>query len=165
MILELLFNGALLIFFIYSYFYIGATTPEPPPGRMASAQWPQIILGILIVLFIINIINVIRTKKETNEKTSFNLDIKSFLTNKLFIAIVIVIIFTYSLDYIGFIPGAIILFLIYSRLLGQEKVSTLILTSIIGVAAFYLLFNVILGITLPRGTGIFREFALFLESL
>lgn len=161
---ELLFNVSLLVFFIYCYFYVGATAPDPVPGQMDGAQWPQIILVLLVIFIGINIFKVIKNKKE-GEGYKIEFNFVKIVKSKLFIGSVLLLVYAYVLDYIGFIFGSISFFMIYSRLLGQKKITKLILSSVICVVILYVLFNTVLGIMLPRGTGIFRNFALFVESI
>lgn len=161
---ELLFNVGLIIFFIYCYFYVGAIAPEKVQGQMDGAQWPQIILVLLIIFIGINIYKIAKNGKK-GEDFKINFDIAKIVKSKLFIGSILLILFALSLNYIGFIFGSILFFMLYSRLLGQKNIIKLILSSVISVVILYVLFNTVLDIMLPRGTGIFRTFALFLESI
>lgn len=164
MALELLFNAGLLIFFIYSYFYIGLVEADVNPGILDAVEWPRILLGLLIVLLVFNIINTLKKRKE-GETFKIEFDIKKIIKSKLFIAIVLLFIYVVALDYTGFIVSSIIFFMLYSRLLGEKSIPKLVISSILSVGILYIIFNTMLGINLPRGTGVFRSFALFLESL
>ena len=164
MALELLFNAALFIFFIYCFIYVGVKAPENVPGQMDGAQWPQIILGLLLIFLAANIFKIIKNKK-ADESFKINFDLKKILRSKLFIGSALLIVYTYALDYIGFIVSSIIFFIIYSRLLGEKRKKTLIITSLVSVIALYVIFSVMLNIRLPRGTGLFRTFALFIENI
>ena len=164
MALELLFNAGLLIFLIYSFFYIGNVESEPTPGMLDAVEYPRILLALLIVFLTINIISVFRKRKE-GETFKIEFDIKKILKSKLFIGIVFLFSYVLALDFIGFIPGSIVFFLLYSRLLGEKSIPKLLISAVLSVGVLYVLFNSVLGIMLPRGTGIFRTFALFIESL
>lgn len=164
MALELLFNAGLLIFLIYSFFYIGNVESEPTPGLLDAVEYPRILLGLLIIFLTINIINILRKRKE-GETFKIEFDIKKIVKSKLFIGIVFLFLYVFALDYIGFIAGSIIFFLLYSRLLGEKSIPKLLISAFLSVGILYILFNSMLGIMLPRGTGVFRTFALFLESL
>jgi hypothetical protein len=74
------------------------------------------------------------------------------------------LVYAAVLDTVGFLVSSVILFLLYSRLLGEKKIKVLLLSSVGCVILLYLIFDVVLGIMLPRGTGIFRTMALFIES-
>lgn len=164
MALELLFNGGLFIFLIYCFIYIGRVEADINPGILDAVEWPRILLGILIVLIALNMINIFRKRKE-GETFKIEFNIKGIFKSKLLIAVVFLLVYAYSLDYIGFIPASLLLFLSYSRLLGQKSIKVLVASSIISIAVLYIIFNSMLGIMLPRGMGMFRSFALFLERL
>jgi hypothetical protein len=164
MILELGFNIVLTVFFIYCFFYIGTIAPEPVPGQMDGAQWPQMILGLLVILFIVNIAKIIKNK-DTRKKEVLEFSIKGIITNKLFIGSVLLIIYSLAISRTGFVVTSFIFFMVYSYLLGEKRILRLIITSALSVALLYFVFNKMLDIMLPRGNGIFRTFAMFLESL
>lgn len=164
MALELAFNIGLLLFFVYCFIYVGAIAPEKIPGQMDGAQWPQILLGLLVIFLAINIYRVYKNRKD-GETLKINFDIKKILKNKLFIGSALLIVYTLALDIMGFIVASIIFFMLYSRLLGEKRIKTLLLSSVSSVIVLYIIFNTLLSIMLPRGTGIFRTFALLLESI
>lgn len=164
MVLELAFNIALLVFFVYCYFYVGAKAPESVPGMMNGAEWPQILIVLLVIFLAINIFKIVQNKKKV-ENIKINFDIKKIVKSKLFIGIILLLLYSYALDYLGFIVNSLIFFVLYSRLLGEKRIKVLLLSALVSVAVLYLIFNTTLGIMLPRGTGIFRTFALFIESL
>jgi hypothetical protein len=163
-IFELVFNVALAIFFIYCFFYVGITTPDNTAGQLDGAQWSQGLLAMLVILLIINIIKIIKNKDSKPTKV-VSLSIKSIFTNKLFIGIALLLVYSIALSRTGFLFTSFILVFLYSYLLGEKRVIRMILTSALSVIVLYLLFNRALDIMLPRGTGIFRTFALFIESL
>lgn len=166
MVQELVFNVTLLIFFIYCYFYIGATAPEPIPGQLNGAQWPQLLIVLLVILLGVNIYRIIKnTPKEERENTKINLDIKSIVTSKLFIGSVLLLIYAYTLDYVGFLFGTIVFFMAYSWLLGERQVGRLVLSAVFITIILYIVFAVGLDVFLPRGKGVFREITLMIESI
>jgi hypothetical protein len=161
---ELVFNGALLLFFIYCFFYVGSTAPDSIQGELSGAQYPQILIVLLVICIGVNIFKIVKNKKnEESFKISFNLS--KFFKNKMTIGSILLIAYSFILDYIGFIFGSLIFFMAYSRLLGQKKIGKLILSAVVCVVLLYIIFDGVLDIMLPRGTGIFRTFALFIESL
>nr|WP_312577859.1 tripartite tricarboxylate transporter TctB family protein [Sedimentibacter sp.] len=164
MVLELAFNVALLVFFVYCFFYVGSKAPESVPGTMNGAQWPQILIVLLVIFLAINIIKILQNKKQV-ENIKINFNLRKILQSKLSIGIILLLLYSYALDYIGFIVNSLIFFVLYSRLLGEKRIRVLLLSAFVSVAILYLIFNTALGIMLPRGTGIFRTFALFIESL
>ena len=164
MALELAFNVGLLLFFVYCFIYVGVIAPEKIPGQMDGAQWPQILLGLLVIFLAINIFKVYKNRKD-GEAFKINFDIKKIVKNRLFIGSALLIVYTLALNLTGFMVTSIIFFMLYSRLLGEKRIKTLLLSSVGSVLILYIIFNTMLGIMLPRGIGIFRTFALFLESI
>jgi hypothetical protein len=163
MALELLFNLGLAVFFIYCFFFVGSTVPAAAPDTLGGAEWSKILLVLLIISLFANAFKIY---KESNGNMSFkfNFNIKKIITGKMFIGSVIMLAYAAVLDTVGFLVSSIIMFLLYSRLLGEKKIKVLLISSVGCVALLYLIFDVVLGIMLPRGTGIFRTMALFIES-
>lgn len=164
MIGELIFNAALLIFMIYCFIIIGQVPPASATDTLNAALYSRIIIGMLIIFLAINIVKILKNKKE-GEDFKIDFDIKKLVKNKFFIGSVLLILYKFALDYIGFVVGSFILFILYSYLLGERRVKILITSSLISVVVLFVLFGGILDIILPRGVGVFRNFALFLESL
>ncbi len=164
MTLEIIFNIVLAIFFIYAYFYIGINAPEEVPNQIDGIEWPRMILVLLIGFMLLNIYRLIKDSKE-KKHASFKLDFKALLHNKLFLGSVLLLIYSYILDFTGFIVSSILLFGVYSYLLGEKRISRLIPISIVSIVVFYIIFSYGLDIMLPRGAGIFRDFALMIESI
>jgi len=164
MIYELLFNAALAIFFIYCFFYVGITTPDNTAGQLDGAQWSQGLIVMLVILLIVNIIKIIKNK-DTTRTTVISFNIKAIISNKLFLGIALLLIYAMALSKTGFLLTSFILVFLYNYLLGEKRVIRMVLISALSVIVLYLLFNRALDIMLPRGTGVFRTFALFIESL
>lgn len=167
MILELLFNVALLLLFIFMYWYIGATMPESASTELGAEQWPRLIIVGLIILMVINIYKIYKeTPAEKRNANEFkNISLKSIVMNKLFGGIIIVLLYAAILERFGFILSTLIGFSLYSALLGERRIKTLAITSILITFGSYFVFARGLGIMLPRGYGILRDLALLLETL
>ncbi len=167
MAIQLLFNGAMALFFIYCYFYVGSIAPEPQPGNMDGAQWPQMLLMLLVFFIAINMYNIYKRtpKEERNLSTIKKINFKGILKNKLFLGIAAMLVYAFALEYLGFITGSFLFAVAYSRLLGEKRIPNLLLYSFLSVVILYFLFSKGLSIMLPRGIGIFRDFALMLETL
>ena len=161
---ELVFNGILLLFTIYCFVIIGDLPDGTSTDTLTASMYPRIIIGLLIVLFVSNMINIYKNKKE-GETFKIDFSIEKIVKNKMFIGSVLLLIYTFALDYTGFIISSLVFFGAYSYLLGERRVKILVLSSLVSVVAIYVLFDGLLGIMLPRGTGVFRNFALFVESL
>ncbi len=168
MIFQLAFNIILTVFLIYCYSYIGATTSSSvSPGDIGEAAWPQTLIALTVFFLILNILTLFR-KIPKEDRSLSNIDgtyFVNFFKSKLFVGMLILFIYSRVLGSIGFIISSLILFVSYARLLGEKSPKKLVITSLIAVTIFYIVFGVGLGIMLPRGTGVFRSFALFIESL
>lgn len=167
MALQLLFNGGLALFFIYCFFYIGAIAPEPEPGMMDGAQWPQILLVLLVVFLVANMYSIYKktARNERNLGAITGINLKELYKNKLLIGIAILFIYALVLEYLGFILSSLLLCIAYSRLLGEKRIPQLLLYSLLNVVILYFLFSKGLNLILPRGVGILRKFALILERM
>ncbi len=165
MTLELIYNGILLVFFIFCYFYVGVTMPKSASTELGADNWPQIILVLLIIFLAINMYKVYKGNKDIAFKDLFKgFNIKSFVKNKLFVGIVLVFLMALILDIVGFIPTCFLFIIAYGYLVGEKRILRLILSSIAVTIILYIIFSIGLDIMLPRGYGIFRTFALILES-
>lgn len=165
--LQLLFNGALALFFIYCFFYVGTIVPENAPGTMSAAQWPQMLLALLVIFLVVNMVNIVKKtpKEERNLSTVTSLNFKGLYKNRLFIGIVLLLVYALILDYLGFVVSTFLFSVAYSYLLGEKRIPRLLLYSFIITVILYVLFQMGLDIMLPRGIGVFRNFALMLESI
>lgn len=140
--------------------------PKSLPTELGPEQWPQLILGALIVLIGVNMVNIY--KKTPKEKRNLdeikNLRLLPMLKSKLFIGIVIIFAYTFLLEPVGFLVSSMVMFACYAVLQGQKK-PWVVAASAIGITfLLYFIFTKGLGIMLPRGYGFLRDIALFLES-
>lgn len=167
MVLELLFNAALLIFFAYAYYHIGVSMPESSAIELGAEQWPQLILGTLILLIVVNIVKVYRstpTEKRNLDEIK-NIKLEAVFKSKLFKGIVIILAYAFLLEAVGFILSTFVFLVVYARLIGEKRIKILLSAGFLITFGIYFLFARGLTIMLPRGYGILRTFALFLEAL
>lgn len=163
--LDLIFDIGLLIFSIFCYIYIGATTPGSGINELGAAFWPQLILSIMMILLVVNIRNTIKKNKE-EKKTAFTTgNIQEFFKSKLFIGMIFVILMALLLETLGFLLTTFLFITAYCWLLGERRIHIMILVGIISTIILYLIFSVGLQIMLPRGIGFLRNFALMIENL
>ena len=167
MALELLVNGILALFFAYCIMNVQATVPASDPGSMGSAVWPTIILSLLVVFLVVNMINTYRSTPAEKRNMSSITDIKigKIVKSRLFWGMVALAVFSLSLDYIGFMVASFLFCGFFSYLLGEKRPVRLLIFSFFAVIVLYLLFYKGMGVMLPRGKGIFRSFALSVESM
>lgn len=167
MALELLFNGTLLAFFTYCFFYIGATVPKTNAVGWGAEVWPQAILLALIVLIGVNIYRVYRgsSAEERGLSSVRRLNLRSIMTGKLILGMGALFVYAIVLQALGFIVSTFVFFVVYARIVGQRNVKSLVVSSLVATLSVYFIFSRGLGVMLPRGLGLLRDFALILERL
>lgn len=140
--------------------------PVSSPTELGAEQWPQLILRALIFLMIVNIVKIYRATPA--EKRNFeeikSIDFSAILKNKLFLGIILILIYAFSLELAGFILSTIVFIIVYARLIGEKRVKVLVGSSFAMTFGLYILFARGLSIMLPRGYGFLRSLALMLES-
>jgi len=166
--LELLFNAGLVVFFTYAYFFIGATVPKAEGPGWGAEVWPQAILIALIILLGVNMVMVYRGGGKTPEFGFGKLrqiSLTSFVQGKLFLGMAALFVYAMSLQAAGFILSTFVFFVVYARIVGQKHTKTLVVSAFVATFTVYFVFSRALGVMLPRGYGILRDFAIFLEGL
>lgn len=162
--MDIIFSLVLGIFCIYLFFLVGAESPAPTATELGAAFWPRIILVLLIILIIVNIVNSLKKMKGSGEKLTAGFNLGEFLKSKLFVGMILVAVMAVLMPIIGFIPVSFLFLIAYGVLLGERRIGFLIIVALVITAILYVLFQGALDIMLARGTGIFREFALFFET-
>lgn len=102
--------------------------------------------------------------KGSGEKLTAGFNLGEFLKSKLFIGMILVAVMAVLMPIIGFIPVSFLFLIAYGVLLGERRIGFLVIVALVITAILYLLFQGALDIMLARGTGIFRDFALFFET-
>lgn len=162
MTLDLIFNVVLLIASVYCFIYIGAVD-NSTATELGAAFWPRLILGIMIVLLVVGLVNMLRKK---DGKAPVNGEaVKGFFKSKLLLGMIICAVTALILPTIGFIPTAFLFLVAYGILLGEKRPVVLIVTGVVATLILYVIFQGPLSIFLPRGYGVFRNFALAMENI
>lgn len=166
MILELLFNGLLLAGSVICFINITLVAPDPTPGNMNAAQWPQLVFGLLAICIVVNMLLVWKKtpSEQRNLKPLKNIRISSIVKSKLFYGIIFLFLYVLLLQYTGFIPGSLLFGVLYMILLGERKPLRIIAADLILVVIIYCLF-INLEVMLPRGISVFRMFHLWTEGI
>lgn len=158
---ELIISVFILVFLAYCYWLLGITSPPSiKAGVMSAADWPRFIIICLVVAISINVISICLKKKGG----SFS-EFKELFNRKFTYAFFILIMYAFILEYLGFITATFLFVIVFSTLIGLKKISYAVLGAFCSSTAIYVVFQIFLQVTLPRGSGIFREFSIFLESL
>lgn len=171
--MELIVNILLLVFFIYTLCFHVTEAPIPVkvannPNALAPNVWPSVILVLLIICLGFNIIKIIKKNKGNPDFSlgAFAKGIPAFLKSKLFIGIVIIVILSFILEPLGFMPTSFLFLMAYGILLGEKRYLRLAIVALVITFVLYICFGVLLQVNLPRGTVPFlRNFSLFIESI
>ena len=141
--------------------------PASSPIELGAEQWPQLILRALIFLLIVNMVKIYRATpaEERTLKEIRDINLPAMLKNKLFLGIIIILLYAFSLDLAGFILSTFIFIIVYARLIGEKRIKVLLSSSFTMTLGLYFIFARGLSIMLPRGYGILRSLALMLESI
>ncbi len=95
----------------------------------------------------------------------WQISLTSFVQGKLFLGMAALFVYAMSLQAAGFILSTFVFFVVYARIVGQKNTKTLVVSSFVATFAVYFVFSRALGVMLPRGYWILRDFAIFLEGL
>lgn len=162
----------MLAFFAYCYWYIGISTPASVPGTMGADVWPKVLLVMLIILLSFNIIKVYRSKWKSGEKSQSSeksqansILISEMYKNKFLWGSIILLAYSLLLEFLGFILSTILFMLAYMTLLSEKRWWFKAIAGVATAFVLYALFAKILMVSLPRGVGILRDFALWLEMI
>ena len=162
--MDIIFSAFLIIVGIGLFRMIGADpAAAPSENELGAAFWAQMVLAIIIFLSVINIITTLKKLKAEGKTIISDIDIVGFFKSKLFIGMIIVVVFVLVLPIIGFIPSCILFLIGYGVLLNATNIPKLAIVAILITIVIYVLFQGVLDIMLPRGTGFFRELALVFE--
>ncbi len=165
MTLEIFFNVILTVFFSVCL-YMTTLLDDLAQDPLGPRRWPQIILTLLIVLLVSNIVQLYKEAKKDGKNHSLgSIDFKGFFKSKLFIGMIILVPIPFLLDFVGFIPTIAAFLVGYMVLLGERSPVKIGVISLLTTFVVFFIFSAGLSIMLPRGTGIFREFHMFLEYL
>lgn len=171
-VFELILNVLLWLGLLYTLNFNVLEAPVPAkvlrnPYALNPGIWPKAIIILLLICIAFNIYKIIR-KNKGNPNFSlgrFLSSIPAFITSKLFLGIVIVIMASFILEALGFMVTCFLMLFFYGLLIGERKVLRLLILSALITLFLYIVFSVLLSVNLPRGTvPALRNFALFVES-
>ena len=151
-----------IIILLSAFFYKETFSYAVIPGyeRMGPEVWPQFLLIAIAFISLLIIISAIR-----NQKKGINLNSKpegEDNTSHVFIFGVSVFLVNLLFPYLGFLFTSFLGVLIFSYLLGEKKIFSILSFSFVSVLTVYFFFAKILLVPLPRGVSIFRGISYFL---
>ena len=115
-------------------------------GDPGAGFWPML-LGALIIIFGVGLaISTLKNKKMLEEKT---FTISTPANMRVYILFGVIVLFCVILYFLGFYIGALLFIPAVKYLLEVRSVKKIVLTTVITLAAVYVLFGVLLNISLP----------------
>ena len=115
-------------------------------GDPGAGFWPML-LGALIIIFAVGLaISTLKNKKMLEEKT---FTISTPANMRVYILFGVIVLFCVILYFLGFYIGAFLFIPAVMYLLEVRSVKKIVLTTVITLAAVYVLFGVLLNISLP----------------
>ncbi|MGI6074817.1 MAG: tripartite tricarboxylate transporter TctB family protein [Pyramidobacter sp.] len=170
---ELICNVLLFAGLLYTLNFNVLEAPVPAkvlrnPYALNPDVWPKTIIILLLVLIAVNIVRIVMKNRGNPDFSLSHLlsSVPSFLTSRLFVGIVIVVVACFILEPLGYMGTCFLTLFFYGMLLGEHRIFRLFVLSLLITLFLYLLFSVFLSVNLPRGTlEPARNFALYVESL
>ena len=115
-------------------------------GDPGAGFWPML-LGALIIIFAVGLaISTLKNKKMLEEKT---FTISTPANMRVYILFGVIVLFCVILYFLGFYIGALLFIPAVMYLLEVRSVKKIVLTTVITLAAVYVLFGGLLNISLP----------------
>ena len=115
-------------------------------GDPGAGFWPRM-LGVLIIVFSVCLLFSTIKNKEKLEAKTFTIATPANI--RVYILFGIIILFCLILYFLGFYVGALLFIPAVMYLLEVRSVKKIVLTTVITLAAIYVLFGMLLNITLP----------------
>ena len=169
---ELICNVLLWLGLLYTYCFNVLEAPVPTrvarnPYNLQPDVWPKVIIILLLVCVAFNILRIIRKNRGNPEFSlgAFFGGVGSFLTNKLFLGVVLGVAASLVIEPLGYMATCVLVLFLYGLLLGNRRPIRLAVMSVLITLLLYVVFSVLLSVNLPRGTiPEMREFALKVEQ-
>ncbi|MDX9860815.1 MAG: tripartite tricarboxylate transporter TctB family protein [Rhodospirillales bacterium] len=153
MIQELVFHAVLLVFMAV-LFWESRSFPEMNiGGQLGAAWWPQLTLGLGMVLTVASAAFVVRKSiRDAGGAASVKLkELKSLgISGGIFCAFLLV------MEVVGFMGAMPVLMFGFMYQLGARKPSMLVLVPILSSPLFAFIFGRFMEVSLPRGIGWIR---------
>jgi hypothetical protein len=159
---ELVWTFILAIIVIYLYIEVGhetdliSATLKGYPAMARPNFWPRVMLVGILVTCVLRLL--ITWKKKEDHGPAEGL-IRYLLLPKVIISVVIVGMYCYLSQYLGFALGTMVFTAVYMWFLGMRKVKMLITFPILSTLVVLLIFWRVLYIAVPKGEGIFLLFS------
>ncbi len=139
--------------------------PVSSSTELGGEQWPQIILGLLIVLLVIHLFHLWKEQRQSqlDDKISFAI-LRDMVHSKLLVSFMLVVAMAVMMEYAGFLLTSFCFVAAYCFLLGERRARIIFAASFVITVILYFVFSKGLSIMLPRGYGVLRDVALWIEA-
>jgi putative tricarboxylic transport membrane protein len=154
-------KGPGLIFLVALYFYFLSWRIEEIPGQLGPAFWPRVILILLMISCGIKALEVLFSRPRDSEAGGGNrLPAVNYPLLAALIGSVIGVVVAMPL--IGFPLSNLLFLILFMRLAGLRKKSTLFLTSTLGTLFLLYLFVKVVYLPLPKGGWFFDDLTIWI---
>ena len=147
--------GIVTSLFSIVFFYITFTfthTSAYGYENFANTFWPRIILGLLLIVSILKIVTgLLESKRQKNSETKKRVNRFYLIT-----MVVLVFIYMFIINYMGFVISTLLFLIIALYVLGMKNKIVLILAPLGITISVIILFVGLLYIPFPKGFGIFE---------
>ena len=128
--------------------------PAATGYKVGDDLWPKIVLIGLIIMLVLSLVFGWKKQAEVRVREPYA------SWTRWLVIIGMSVVYSYILQYIGFLILTPFFTGAFMRILGLRKILPLVGLSILLTACFFFLFRTVLGVPLPLGLWFFREFSL-----
>lgn len=128
--------------------------PAATGYKVGDDLWPKIVLIGLIIMSVVSLVFGWKKQAEVSVREPYA------SWTRWLVIIGMSLVYSYSLQYIGFVLLTPFFIGAFMRILGLRKILPLVGLSILLTAAFFFLFRTVLSVPLPLGLWYFKEFSL-----
>lgn len=148
--------AASIFFYIYTLTFPVILKYE----KMGPGFWPKMVLIGIVVVAVSLMVEAIRSRRKTVQKKEPAKEEKN--TKLVVLCAVVLVIFLYFMEIVGFVLSSFFATAILACLLGESKKRSAVIYSFIIVLVIYASFAKLMYVPLPRGVSVFRELSYFL---
>jgi hypothetical protein len=161
---ELIFNGAMLVFFIAMLIYSSQIAIWQ--GHIWARYWPMTLLVIAVILFGIKVVGIYKELPKEQRKFSWEIfGLKNKNVRLLLLSFAWLLVYVAVLPKLGFVLTTLLFCIGMEMLLGAKFSLKTLLGAFAITITIYAIFTWGLGISVPRGVGRLYDFGKWLEYL
>ncbi|HSR09983.1 MAG TPA: tripartite tricarboxylate transporter TctB family protein [Thermodesulfobacteriota bacterium] len=156
--------GPVLIAVVAVIFYVLAGRIDEPPGpeHLGAAFWPKMMLIFLLVSCGIKGAEILRARGKAGEEEEILPPVNA---PKLAVMIAMVVAAVFFMEILGFPLTNFLFLLLFMRIAGLKKKSSLIMVSVLGTVFLIYLFVKVVYLPLPKGQWFFDDFTITLYRI